>query len=223
MYNVDTMSLTMNFRRYNAYGLDWEYINRIHKKITSKLVLYKKDKQNKQEQKKFRYFSRDLDDNAVDKVIPNRKRRFPVYYHGKYNGYIFTYNYNWQSLTVMLSNFKVEDKTAEQIKAEVASTIVDYFELEPDELNELVVNRIDIHSDYKYDDKDEIDIIINILDKAPNTYYTYKKHLLKNDNNGYMLKYYSVKKNNEIIEPITISTGYKAFEKGDGKKDEKVK
>ena len=81
MYNVDTMSMTMNFRRYNAYGLDWEYINRIHKKITSKLVLYKKDKQNMQEQRKFRYFSRDFRSNAVDKVIPNRQKGISVYYH----------------------------------------------------------------------------------------------------------------------------------------------
>ena len=123
----------------------------------------------------------------------------------------------------MLPNLKVEDKNAEQIKAEVASTIVDYFELELDDLNELVVNRIDIHSDYKYDDKDEIDIIINILDKAPQNYYTYQKHLLKNDSDGYMLKYYSVKKNNEIIEPITFETGYKAFKKGDGDESENFK
>lgn len=122
----------------------------------------------------------------------------------------------------MLPNNKVEEQTAEEIKSNVTSAIIEYFGLKPDELNELVINRIDVHCDYQFDDKEEIDIIINILEKAPQNYYTYKKHILKNDKDGYILKYYSTKKNKSIIEPISFETGYIAIEKK-GEENEKTK
>ena len=48
MHNVDTMSLTMTFRRYNEKGdMDWNYIHKIEDKIAKKMVLYKTDKINR--------------------------------------------------------------------------------------------------------------------------------------------------------------------------------
>ena len=104
----------------------------------------------------------------------------------------------------MLPNSKVEDYTAEEIKNNVIKTIIEYFELEPTELNELVINRIDIHCDYNFDDKEEFIIIRNILKKAPDNLYTYKKYLLKDDGDGYILKYLAVRKNKYVQEIVGI-------------------
>ena len=209
MHNVDTMSLTMTFRRYNEKGdMDWNYIHKIEDKIAKKMVLYEDDKQNRDRERRYnnlsvsgkRWLTRLLSSDAKRKILS-------VYRHGKYDDYIFTYNETWQSLTIMLTNSKVEEQSATDIKQSVIQAIMDYLELKPEELNELVVNRIDICCDFNYDEKEEIEIITNILDKAPNGVYTYRKHLLKDDKDGYILKYYSVRKNKEVVEPLTIEDG----------------
>ena len=111
---------------------------------------------------------------------------------------------NWQSLTIMLPNNKVEKYPAEEIQFNVSNTIVEYFKLEPSELNQLVVNRIDIHCDYKYEDKEEYSIIKNILKKAPENFYTYKKRIIDDEEKGYIFKYLAVRKNNNIQKFISI-------------------
>lgn len=221
MHNVDTMSLTMTFRRYTDKGeLDWNYIYKIQDKIAKKMVLYESDKQNRDRERKYnnlsisgkRWLTRLLAADA-------KRKKVPIYRHGKYNGYVFTYNETWQSLSIMLPNIKVEEQTATDIKADVIKSIMEYLELEPEELNDLVLNRIDICCDFNYDEKEEIEIITNILDKAPDSIYTYKKHLIKNDKDGYVLKYYSVRKDKEVVEPITIVDGMITIPK-ESKQDE---
>lgn len=205
MFNVDTLSLTMTFRRYiKIRKLDWNYIYRVQSKIMKQLVLYETDKQNRE--REIRYSKLNIKNKIVlDRLMKNRKRRIlPVYWHGKYDGYIFTYNENWQSLTIMLPNNKVEKYTADEIKSNVIKVILQYFKLEPTELNDLVLNRIDVHCDYKFDNQEQYLIIKNIIKKAPDTFYTYKKRLIKDDQDGYLLKYIAFRKNKNIDNLITL-------------------
>ena len=209
MHNVDTMSLTMTFRRYNEEGeMDWNYIHKIEDKIAKKMVLYEDDKQNRDRERRYNNLSVS-GKRWLTRLLPSdaKRKKTSIYRHGKYNGYVFTYNETWQSLTIMLTNSKVEEQSATDIKQSVIQAIMDYLELKPEELNELVVNRIDVCCDFNYDDREEFVIIKNILDKAPNGVYTYRKHLLKDDKDGYILKYYSVRKNKEVVEPLTIEDG----------------
>lgn len=205
MFNVDTLSLTMTFRRYiKIRKLDWNYIYKVQSKIMKKLVLYERDKQNRE--KEIRY-SRLSNENriVIDRILKNRKRRIlPIYWHGKYDGYVFTYNENWQSLTIMLPNNKVEKYTADEIKSDVRKVIIEYFNLEPAELNELVLNRIDVHCDYKFDNEVQYLIIKNIIKKAPDRFYNYKKRLIKDDKDGYLLKYIALRKNKNIEDILTL-------------------
>lgn len=221
MHNVDTMSLTMTFRRYTDKGeLDWNYIYKIQDKIAKKMVLYESDKQNRDRERKYNNLSIS-GKRWLTRLLPAdaKRKKVTIYRHGKYNGYVFTYNETWQSLSIMLPNIKVEEQTATDIKADVIKSIMEYLELEPEELNDLVLNRIDICCDFNYDEKEEIEIITNILDKAPDSIYTYKKHLIKNDKDGYVLKYYSVRKDKEVVEPITIVDGMITIPK-ESKQDE---
>ena len=207
MFNVDTMSLTMTFKKYeNEYRnrLNWSYIYSIQSKIMKKMVLYEKDRQNREKEIRYRNLCTE-NRILISRMLGKRKREIlPIYWHGKYDGYVFTYNENWQSLTIMLPNNKVEKYTAEEIQFNVSNTIVEYFKLEPSELNQLVVNRIDIHCDYKYEDKEEYSIIKNILKKAPENFYTYKKRIIDDEEKGYIFKYLAVRKNNNIQNFISI-------------------
>ena len=206
MYNVDTMSLTMTFRRYNEKGeMDWNYIHKIEDKIAKKMVLYEDDKQNRDRERRYNNLSVS-GKRWLTRLLPSdaKRKKTSIYRHGKYNGYVFTYNETWQSLTIMLPNIKVEKQSETAIKADVIQSIMEYLQLESYELNELVANRIDVFCDFNYDDREEFVIIKNILDKAADTIYTYRKHLEKDDKDGYILKYYSVRKDKEVVEPVTI-------------------
>ena len=55
--------------------------------------------------------------------------------------------------------------------------------------------RIDVKNDYQYQDNEEWEIIKNIIDKAPDTIYSYKKDVRRNDDTGYVVKYVSSKGN----------------------------
>lgn len=240
MYNVDTVSLTMNFNRYKKRKirkyirisknkrfkivrkrrkqkkkkLDWNYIYRMQCKITKQLVLYAKDKKNRDCEIKYNRLSNENKDilNRLRKN-GNRKQK-TIYWHGQYDGYIFNYNENWHSLIIMLPNYKVENYTKYEIKDKVNSVIMEYFGLELQELNELVLNRLDVHCDYDYGEGEDYDIILNILDKAPEKIYGYKKIIQKNDKNGYILKYLAVSKKKYAEELITIENNLIRVEKG---------
>lgn len=80
MYNVDTLALTMTFRRYTTGGLDWKYIYQVQEKITNKLVLYKKDRENRERERSFNNLSRE-GKNFLNRIIPKRTKRSKVYWH----------------------------------------------------------------------------------------------------------------------------------------------
>lgn len=84
MHNVDTISLTMTFRRYTTgKQLDWNYIYKVQSKIMKKLVLYEKDKQNRE--REIRY-NRLCNDNKylLTKIRNNSKRKNKtIYWHRK--------------------------------------------------------------------------------------------------------------------------------------------
>lgn len=104
----------------------------------------------------------------------------------------------------MLPNDKVENYTAKEIKLSAAKAIIEYFGIEPTELNELKLNRIDVHCDYKFKDNEEYAIIKNILKKAPDKFYTYRKKLVLDNEDGYILKYLAVRKNKSVDEIISV-------------------
>lgn len=83
MHNVDTMSLTMNFRRKNETGeIDWNYIYKIQSKIMKKLVMYKKDKQNREREIRYNNLSRDSK-FLLNRLLPvdTKRKKRPIYWH----------------------------------------------------------------------------------------------------------------------------------------------
>ena len=121
------------------------------------------------------------------------------YWYGKYQNYTFVYNERWNYLMVTVPHFLVEQYTQYQIISQVQNIIMKYFNLKQQEINKIQLNRIDIHNDFKFQDNEELEIIKNILKKAPDNFYTYKKQLLKDDKDGYILVYKSIRKNNTLL------------------------
>lgn len=212
MYNVDTLSLTMNFNRKleNSTKLDWNYIYRIDRTMKGKLVLYSKDKANRD--REIRYSKLSNENKELLSRLTKRKQR-AIYWHGEYDRYIFTYNENWHNLTIMLPNFKLEELTADAIKYNVNKAIMTYFNLQQKELNELVLNRLDIHCDYDFGEDEDYDIIRNILEKAPDKFYTYQKKLILDSKDGYIMKYLAVRKNEYIEDLMTIENNLLRLDK----------
>lgn len=182
MFNVDTITLSINCRQYitETRLVDWKNTSRINKKIKSKLWLKQVDQNNKK-------YSMEPD---------NKTKK---YWYGKYQNYTFVYNEKWNYLMITIPHFLVEQYTQYQIICEAKNIIMEYFNLKQQEINKVQLNRIDIHNDFKFKSDEELNIIKNILNKAADTFYTYKKQLLKDDNEGYILVYKSIKKNNTLL------------------------
>ena len=182
MFNVDTVTLSMNCRQYETETkkVDRKNTIRINKKIKSKLWLKLVDKNS-------RKYGMGPDNKAKK------------YWYGKYQNYTFVYNERWNYLMVTVPHFLVEQYTQYQIISQVQNIIMKYFNLKQQEINKIQLNRIDIHNDFKFQDNEELEIIKNILKKAPDNFYTYKKQLLKDDKDGYILVYKSIRKNNTLL------------------------
>lgn len=197
MHNIDTVTIGMSIEKYKTdksgyRELDYEHTYCIEEKIKSKLWL---DKHSKEIQEAQRKWSKD---DGTD--YPNEM----IYYHGICEGYVFNYNDSWYYLTIMLPHDKVETFDAETIIFECKMEIMDFFGLKEEDLNELVLNRLDIKCDFHYKDLEEFEIIKNIIAKAPDKIYSYKKRLLKNDDEGYILTYSATRKNNNLDELFEI-------------------
>ena len=182
MFNVDTVTLSMNCRQYETETkkVDWKNTSRINKKIKSKLWLKSVDKNN-------RKYGMGPDNKAKK------------YWYGKYQNYTFVYNERWNYLMITVPHFLVEQYTQYQIISEVKNIIMEYFNFKQQEINKIQLNRIDIHNDFKFQSDEELNIIKDILKKAPDNFYTYKKQLLKNDSEGYILVYKSIRKNSTLL------------------------
>ncbi len=182
MHNVDTIALSMNCRQYitDTKLIDWKNTSRINKKIKSKLYLKSVDKN-------------------IRKDSVNSDKNVKKYWYGKYKDYSFVYNERWNYLMITVPHFLVEQYTQYQIINNVQNIIMEYFNFKQQEINKIQLNRIDIHNDFKFQDNEELEIIKNILNKASDNFYTYKKQLLKNDSEGYILVYKSIRKNSTLL------------------------
>ena len=209
--NIDTITLAMSFRRCKDKSiwtknrnadLDWRYIGRINYKITSKLYLPNKDRKIRNRAVKYRGLSCNVS-RPLFNLFHKEEKDKKYYWQGNYQGYQFKYNEKWQALLIMLPHDKIENYTAEQILEKTRNVIMKYFELQPDDLNELTLNRIDIYCDYRYKDKEELEIIKNVLDKAPDWLRNYKKDI-EDTTKCYLLKYLSQNKAKPDIDDTDI-------------------
>lgn len=194
MFNVDTITLSMNCRQYEIEKgqckiTDWKNTSRINKKIKSKLWLKSADKSARQDGMG--------SDNKIRKI----------YWYGKYRDYTFVYNENWNYLMITVPHFLVEQYAEYQIINKVRNVIMEYFDLQQEEINNIQLNRIDIHNDFKYQNDEELDIIKNILYKATDSFYTYQKQILKDDEDGYILVYKAIRKNKRIDTLLSVEKG----------------
>ena len=123
--------------------------------------------------------------NLIGKKIKHKN----IYWKGKYGSYFFTYNETWNSLTIMLEHKAIKNYTSEQILENTKNVVMQYFKLEQDEINKIVLTRIDIKTDYRYKNEEELKIIKNIIEKAKSKLLTYIKITIQNDENGYTVKY----------------------------------
>lgn len=174
MYGVDTMSLVLNFRNTSIAEDVTENAEKM--KIADWKI-----------QAKLHY-----DKENLEKLNAGRN---DVAMRGKYNGYCFYFNCDWHSLTVTAPHFKIEKYTDDEIIADVKKVIINYFELEDDEIPEIYLSRLDIKNDYLCDPNEDLKIIKNILFKARCSFRFYTKKILRNDDKGFLIKYNSSKKN----------------------------
>lgn len=179
MWNVDTLSLVMNLKNRGVRVSDkskgaihWRYVWRVDKKIRNKLRYYR---QNNSRKYGYRYISNNSSENRGKFVA--------------YKGYNFWYNLEAYALTVILSHDKVEAYTADEILQHVNQVIMEYFELEEHELNAMVLTRIDIKCDYRFADNEEYKIIKNIISKASQKTYHYKKEPVTDTDKEYSVKW----------------------------------
>lgn len=173
MYNVDTLSLVMNFREYkiDCRGnkiLNLSKINPVDTKIKAKLK---------------------YDDDTNLKMMSGRKD-FGM--RGRYDGYNFYYNCEWNSLTITVYHDNVESYTADEIIARVRNSVKRYFNFTEQQMVPIVLQRIDIKNDRLCEPEEEMDIIKNILYKARNSYRHYNKMIIDNVN-GFSARYKSVR------------------------------
>ncbi len=185
MYSIiDTFTLCMSCTRWyktknvitgKYYDtIDWSYTARLQQKITSKMFQNEQDKQNV---------------NRVVKVSEYKWKKAKVNWHRKYKGYVFNYYENWHSLTIMVPHYKLENYKATEILKDVTAVIQELFEIATEDLNEILLNRLDIKVDYRYKDDEEYQIIKNILSKVSDKYYSYQKQVKKDDETGYILTF----------------------------------
>ena len=199
MNNVDTITLKMSCRRFKKSEVrnrsqkpNWQYIFKMTTQIISRLKLYKEDKEIR-ERARLRLKTENLTEFIFKLSLENNKENY--FWHGQSNGLTFAFNEKWQYLLIFVPHELVAPRTEDEIIAYVEKVIIDYFSFQKEELNPLTLFRIDVKNDYQYQDNEEWEIIKNIIDKAPDTIYSYKKDVRRNDDTGYVVKYVSSKGN----------------------------
>ena len=202
MYSIiDTFTLCMSCTRwYKAKNvitgkyedtINWSYTAKLQQKITSKMFQNEQDKQNM---------------NRVVKVNEFKWKKAKVNWHRKYKGYVFNYYENWHSLTIMVPHYKLEDSTAKEIVEDITAVIIELFDLELSDLNEIVLNRLDIKVDFRYADETEYEIIKNVISKVADTYYCYQKNIRQDSEEGYLVTFTRPTSNDYSKGPVTSST-----------------
>ena len=206
MHNVDTIDISMSTLQYKTvkplYGfnhqeVDWQHTRQVNNKIKRKMWLDKTSKSNIDQINNCVEYG--LNANQVEELYKRIK------YHLTYgNGYIFCFNEYWNSLSAMLPHFMIEEYDEAEILGELEFAISTCFELEEDEMNELKLNRLDIKCDFKYKNQEEFNIIKNILEKAPDQFYTYKKYIKDIKDDVYLFTYLAVRKHKYVDSLIRV-------------------
>lgn len=214
MYNVDTITLQMLTKRFiivtDADGkkhrkIDRAYTDNMTLKMIDKLKLTEENRQNRAREIRYNRLT-NCNKEVLSKITKKSRKKLKVNWFGRYKGYSFNFNETWSSLTVMVSHSHIETYTADEIIENTKKIIMEYFELESKYLNEITLNRLDIHCDYRYEDDEELKIIKNILEqKAPNEIYSYKKRPKKNNSNAYIYTYSAIRKNDKEDTAIVIN------------------
>lgn len=202
MYNiVDTITLCMScsrgYKRKNVFTgeyeetLDWTYTAKMQQKITSKMILYEKDKQSM---------------NKYIRVSEFKYKKAKVNWHKYYQGYIFNYFENWHSLTIIIPHYKLEYHTSKEIVKNVTAVTQELFEIDTEDLNEIVLNRLDLKVDFRYADETEYAIIKNIISKVADKYYCYQKNIKQDNEEGYLVTFTRPTDSEYSKGPVTSST-----------------
>jgi len=213
MYNVDTITLQMLTKRFNIITdidgrkhrkIDREYTDYMTLKLIDKLKLTEENRQNRVREIRYNRLSNYNKEN-LSRMTKKSRKKLKVNWYGKSKGYSFNFNETWSSLTITISHSHIETYTADEIIENTRNIIMEYFELEPENLNELTLNRLDVHCDYRYEDDEELAIIKNILEhKAPDEIYSYKKRQKKNNSNAYIYTYSAIRKNDKEDTSVVI-------------------
>ena len=184
MYNVDTISLLLDFRIINSnfFTSNLKTIQYLDYKIKSKMY-------------------------EVTDEITGEKR-----WIGKYNGYNLYYNSKWNALTSQIPHNKIEKLTADEILEIFKYSMMQLFQLKETEIPEIKLSRIDIKNDYLCKNEEELKIIKYIIQKVKDKFRNYEKTYKKDDTEGYSVKYLSHKKNKEGTEYDETLQSFKTFE-----------
>ena len=231
MYNVDTITLGINFRRQifveDIDGnvkrtVDLNYVLPINEKLKSKLYLDKKNAEiRKREIQRNDYEVK----RVIDKLLEGKRRKEKsVYWKGKYGSYSFCYNETWNSLTVTLGHELIKNYTSEEIIANTRQAVINYFGLAEEQIGKITLQRIDIKKDYRCKNKEEKEIIKCLVEKARDKLYTMVKELIEDDEDGYIVKFIARGKSENSEEKETKKgSGYTEIIIYDKEKERKNK
>ena len=231
MYNVDTITLGINFRRQifveDIDGnvkrtVDLNYVLPINEKLKSKLYLDKKNAEiRKREIQRNDYEVK----RVIDKLLEGKRRKEKsVYWKGKYGSYSFCYNETWNSLIVTLGHELIKNYTSEEIIANTRQAVINYFGLAEEQIGKITLQRIDIKKDYRCKNKEEKEIIKCLVEKARDKLYTMVKELIEDDEDGYIVKFIARGKSENSEEKETKKgSGYTEIIIYDKEKERKNK
>lgn len=218
MYNVDTISLGVNFREHkeDSYYIvegkqkqncNWNKILKIDEKIRTKLYF---DETNKKKlEQEYNKIALSKEAKMFYSEITNKKiRKRSVYKKGKHKEYYFTYNTTWNDLTIMVKHKAIEKYTSEEILKNLERELILYFDLEREDIKEITLRRIDIKTDYRYKNEEELEIIKNIVEKVKDSVRGCKKETVQDDKKGYTVRFIAMKQKNGKDEEDSNSSGY---------------
>lgn len=210
MYNVDTISLGVNFREHkeDSYYIvggkqkqscNWNKILEIDKKIQTKLYFDETNKKKLEKECKKIALSKEAK-IFYSEITNKRIKKRSIYKKGRHKEYYFTYNTTWNDLTIMVKHKAIEKYTSEEILKNLEEELTLYFGLEREDIKGITLRRIDIKTDYRYKNEEELEIIKNIVQKVKDMVRGCKKEIVQDDKKGYTVRFIAKKQKNEKDE-----------------------
>ena len=179
MFNVDTLSLLMDFRRFMLLLSRSEWSSKHWDKVMLR--------------------------NEVK--VTDEKIRLKLYrctepdkrgcYKGRFKDYNFFYNSKWNTLTIQITHSKVEKFTCNEIIDSFRETVIPYFNLTDKEMAKIKLSRIDIKNDYLCKNDEELMIIKYIISRTREKFRNYRRVYEKTQPGGYLVKYLSYQTNKQ--------------------------